>query len=74
LRQDDYGDSRQYAPEVKQLCLKMHLQKHTKLREIERLTDIHHTTILRWVEEANGNGNFQPSGIIRDSAKLGDRL
>ncbi|MEH1830490.1 IS1 family transposase (plasmid) [Nostoc sp. C052] len=40
-----------YSNDVKQLCLKMHL-KGMSLREIERVTDIHHTTILHWLRKA----------------------
>lgn len=40
-----------YSNDVKQLCLKMHLQGMS-LREIERATDIHHTTILHWLRKA----------------------
>ncbi|MEH2058185.1 MAG: hypothetical protein V7K97_18890 [Nostoc sp.] len=36
---------------LKQLCLQMHL-KGMSLREIERATDIHHTTILHWLCKA----------------------
>ena len=41
----------QYSDEVKQLCLKMYLNG-MGLRGIERVTEIHHTTILHWVREA----------------------
>jgi IS1 family transposase/transposase-like protein len=40
-----------YPLEVKQLCLKMYLNG-MGLRGIERVTDIHHTTIMNWIEEA----------------------
>ncbi len=53
LHEVDYCGSHQYSSDIKALCLKMHLQKRVKLREIERITDIHHTTILHWVREAN---------------------
>ncbi len=39
-----------YSEEVKQLCLKMYLNG-MKLREIERVTDIHHTTIIHWIRK-----------------------
>ena len=42
---------RSYPPEVKQLCLKMYLNG-MGLRGIERVTEIHHTTIMDWVREA----------------------
>ncbi len=40
----------QYSDEVKQLCIKMYLNG-MGLRGIERVTDIHHTTVMRWVRE-----------------------
>ncbi len=39
-----------YPSEVKQLCLKMYLNG-MGLRGIERVTEIHHTTILNWIRE-----------------------
>lgn len=42
---------RGYSPEVKQLCIKMYLNGMT-FRGIERATEIHHTTIIDWVREA----------------------
>ncbi len=41
----------QYSDDVKQLCIKMYLNG-MGLRGIERVTDIHHTTIMGWVREA----------------------
>lgn len=43
--------SKSYPLEVKQLCLKMYVNG-MGLRGIERVTDIHHTTIINWIEEA----------------------
>jgi insertion element IS1 protein InsB len=40
-----------YPSEVKQLCLKMYVNG-MGLRGIERVTEIHHTTIMNWIEEA----------------------
>ena len=40
-----------YPPEVKQLCLKMYLNG-MGLRGIERVTEIHHTTIMNWIKDA----------------------
>jgi transposase-like protein len=40
-----------YSDDVRDLCLKMYL-KNMSLREIEQLTDIHHTTIMHWVRAA----------------------
>ncbi len=42
---------RSYRPEVRQLCLKMYLNG-MGLRGIERVTEIHHTTIMHWIREA----------------------
>jgi IS1 family transposase/transposase-like protein len=43
--------SKSYPLEVKQLCLKMYLNG-MGLRGIERVTEIHHRTIMNWIEEA----------------------
>lgn len=40
-----------YPSEVKQLCLKMYLNG-MGLRGIERVTEIHHTTIMGWIKKA----------------------
>ena len=40
-----------YRPEVRQLCLKMYLNG-MGLRGIERVTEIHHTTVMNWIKEA----------------------
>jgi len=40
-----------YSDDVKQLCIKMYLNG-MGLRGIERVTDIHHTTVMNWVREA----------------------
>jgi insertion element IS1 protein InsB len=40
-----------YSEEVKQLCLKMYLNG-MGLRGIERVTEIHHTTIIHWIKTA----------------------
>ena len=40
-----------YPPEVRQLCLKMYLNG-MGLRGIERVTEIHHTTVMNWIKEA----------------------
>ena len=42
---------RSYPPEVRQLCLKMYLNG-MGLRGIERVTEIHHTTVINWIKEA----------------------
>lgn len=40
-----------YSPEIKQLCLKMYVNG-MGLRGIERVTEIHHTTIMNWIKAA----------------------
>ena len=40
-----------YSSETKELCLKMY-SKGMGLRNIERVTEIHHTTIMKWVKDA----------------------
>ena len=40
-----------YSSEVKQLCIKMYLNG-MGLRAIERVTEIHHTTVINWIKEA----------------------
>lgn len=39
-----------YPPQVKELCLKMYLNG-MGLRQIERVTEIHHTTIINWIRQ-----------------------
>lgn len=43
-----------YSDDVKQLCIKMYLNG-MGLRGIERVTDIHHTTVMGWIKEAGLN-------------------
>ncbi|MEM8675142.1 MAG: IS1 family transposase [Cyanobacteria bacterium P01_G01_bin.67] len=45
---------RSYPPEVRQICLKMYLNG-MGLRGIERVTEIHHTTVMNWIKEAGLN-------------------
>ena len=40
-----------YSPQVKELCQKMYLNG-MGLRGIERVTEIHHTTIINWIKDA----------------------
>ena len=51
VRQVESPIPKSYPLEVKQLCLKMYLNR-MGLRGIERVTEIHHTTIMNWIEEA----------------------
>ena len=40
-----------YSDDVRQLCIKMYLNG-MGLRGIERVTNIHHTTVMHWIREA----------------------
>jgi transposase-like protein len=42
---------RGYSDDVRELCLKMYLNG-MGFRAIERVTEIHHTTIISWVQQA----------------------
>ncbi len=48
-----------YSSEVKQLCLKMYLNG-MGFRAIARVTEIDHTTIINWVEEAGESLSDEP--------------
>ena len=47
---DSYS-TKGYHPQVKQICLTMYLNG-MGFRGIERVTRIHHTTIMNWVSES----------------------
>lgn len=47
----------EYSNDVKALCLRMY-ENGMGLRGIERVTGIHHTTIMHWVREAGLNPFF----------------
>ena len=57
---------RGYSDDVKQICLKMYLNG-LGFRAIERITGIHHTTIINWVRES---GEKLPLDIEEDSPIL----
>jgi insertion element IS1 protein InsB len=48
---DDYNLQRGYLEEVKHECLKMYVNG-MGFRAIERVKNVHHTTIINWVKEA----------------------
>lgn len=50
-RQFVLNPKKQPYPLIKQLCLKMYLNG-MGLRGIERVTEIHHTTIMNWIKDA----------------------
>ncbi len=58
-----------YSEEIKQLCVRMYL-KGASTRAIEKLTDIHHTTILSWIREWNADGLIS-DGLISLENELG---
>ena len=43
--------SQPYSPQIKELCLKMYLNG-MGLRAIQRVTEVHHTTIIKWIKDA----------------------
>ena len=47
----DSHSTKGYHPQVKQICLTMYLNG-MGFRAIERVTGIHHTTIMNWVSES----------------------
>jgi transposase-like protein len=47
---DCYQAHRGYAQEVKDECLKMYVNG-MRLREIERVKGVHHTTIMNWIKQ-----------------------
>ena len=59
---------RGYSDDVKQICLKMYLNG-LGFRAIERITGIHHTTIINWVSES---GQELPLDIEEDSPILAE--
>lgn len=46
----DYDTPRIYSEEVKQHCLKLYV-KGLGFRAIERVTGVHHTTVIYWVKQ-----------------------
>lgn len=46
---------RGYSDDVRELCLKMYVNG-MGFRAIERVTEIHHTTIIGWVKQADLHG------------------
>jgi insertion element IS1 protein InsB len=43
---------RGYTQEIKEKCLKMHIDG-ISFRAIERIQGVHHTTIINWVKQKN---------------------
>lgn len=43
-----------YSEEIKQLCIRMYFRGMSP-RSIEKVTDIHHTTILSWIRSLNAD-------------------
>ena len=46
--------NRGYSDDIRQICLKMYLNG-MGFRGIERVTNIHHTTVINWVKQAGEN-------------------
>jgi transposase-like protein len=47
----EFYEFRGYSHDVKKICLRMHANG-IGFREIERLTDVNHNTIISWVRQA----------------------
>lgn len=47
---DHYDKPRAYSEEVKQHCLKLYVNG-MGFRAIERVTSVHHTTVISWVKQ-----------------------
>jgi hypothetical protein len=47
---DTYTSTVGYADEVKRLCLRMYVNG-SGFRAIERVTGVHHTTVITWVKQ-----------------------
>jgi transposase-like protein len=55
---------KRYHPQVQKICLQMYLNGRG-FRGIERVTDVHHITIMNWVKESAENlpedeGGYHP--------------
>lgn len=47
---ETYDSPRTYSEEVKQHCLNLYVNG-LGFRAIERVTDVHHTTVIHWVKQ-----------------------
>jgi transposase-like protein len=47
---DNYETQRGYSDDVKRMCLKMYVNG-MGFRAIQRVTNVHHTTIINWVKQ-----------------------
>ena len=47
---DNYESRRGYSDDVKRICLKMYVNG-MGFRAIQRVTDVHHTTVINWVKQ-----------------------
>jgi transposase-like protein len=50
----DYAPPPGYSDEVKALCLRMYVNG-SGFRAIERVTGVHHTTVITWVKQVGQN-------------------
>ena len=49
---EDYAPPQGYSDEVKRHCLKLYVNG-LGFRAIERVTGVHHTTVIHWVKQVN---------------------
>jgi len=61
---DDYAVPQEYSDEVKTMCLKMYVNG-MGFRGIERVTGVHHTTVIYWVKQVGENlpNTYEPDSI-----------
>lgn len=59
---DNYDASRTYSQKVKQHCLKLYVNG-MGFRAVERVTGVHHTTIIYWVKQVGEKLEDAPEGF-----------
>ena len=61
---DDYAAPQGYSNDVKAMCLKMYVNG-MGFRGIERVTGVHHTTVICWVKQVGENlpNAYEPDSI-----------
>lgn len=50
---DHYESQRGYSDDIKRVCLRMHVNG-MGFRGIERVSGVHHTTVLYWLKQVGG--------------------
>jgi Transposase and inactivated derivatives len=65
---DDYKPQKGYPKEVRRECLKMYVNG-LGFRAIERVKNVHHTTIINWVKES---GKLLPDFSEPENPEVGE--